>query len=136
MFRDVVASMMKLLSVRPVVEADVPPYVEVTTRGVEEGLVVHFVNYLIERKSRTIDTLETVVPLMNRSVSIQSQKPPVRVTQYDPACEEMRELPFAWSEGRVTLVIPILTGHEMILLHGAGGATRPLFSGGQIRYSA
>jgi hypothetical protein len=115
-FRDLVDSLMGMLQVKPLVHADVPTHVEVTTRRIPEGLVVHFVNYIVERKSRTIDTVETVVPLMNRRVSIRCDRRPSRVQLYDPVMKGMREIPANWVDGHVNLVLPKLMGHEMVLI--------------------
>lgn len=59
-----------------------------------------------------------IVPLLNCHVSIQSNSRPVCVAQYDPDIKDMRELPFHWQDGRVNLIVPKISGHEMIVLYG------------------
>lgn len=74
--------------------------------------IVHLLQYCPERRTKTLDIVEDVVPLHDVAVSIRLVKKPKRVY----LAPEQQELTFAWSDGRAELIVPRVVGHAMIVL--------------------
>ncbi|MCL2060548.1 MAG: beta-galactosidase trimerization domain-containing protein [Oscillospiraceae bacterium] len=109
-YRDIIEQLIADLGVRPIVEADLPSFVEVTVRKKGDSTIVHLLNYIIERKSRRLDTIEETAPLYNRTLSVECPQRPARVT----VVPDMKELALDYSDGRATFTMDIIRGHEII----------------------
>ena len=73
--------------------------------------VLHALHYIPERRSKDIDIIADVIPLYNISFSIRVGKKTVRSVTCVPAGAA---LPFEQMEGRVSFVLPVLNGHQMV----------------------
>jgi hypothetical protein len=82
----------------------------------DQYVIVHLLNYIIERKSRTIDTIEEMIPLFNRTVSIRLEKKPVSIFTFDSENGTETEHPFVWEHGRASVVLPEIGGHVMLIV--------------------
>lgn len=115
-YKEIVAGLLLQLGVEATIQADVPSFVEITTRSMDQYVIVHLLNYIIERKSRTIDTIEEMVPLYNRAVSIRVEKKPVRIFRFNSENGTEIEYPFIWENGRASVVLPEIGGHLMLIV--------------------
>jgi hypothetical protein len=115
-YKEIVAGLFRQLGVEASIQADVPSFVEITTRSMDQYVIVHLLNYIIERKSRTIDTIEEMIPLFNRTVSIRLEKKPVSIFTFDSENGTETEHPFVWEHGRASVVLPEIGGHVMLIV--------------------
>ena len=115
-YKEIVAGLFRKLGVEATIQADVPSFVEITARSMDRYLIVHLLNYIIERKSRTIDTIEEMVPLYNRDAAIRLEKKPVRIFRFDSENGTEVECPFVWENGRASVVLTEIGGHEMLIV--------------------
>lgn len=115
-YRDIVEDLIGKLGVEPQVRAEVPSYVEITTRTLNQYLVIHILNYIIEHKSRTIDTIEEIAPLYHRHLSVRLAARPVHIYEYDADQQAERSLDFTWDGYRATIELPEIHGHTMVIV--------------------
>lgn len=109
-YKDILAQLIDELVDTPLVKCDLPSYAEVTVRALGNDLVVHVLNYLVQRKCRELDTVEEVVPLFDRTLSVLTKTPPKRV------CDTLRgtELPFEFDNGYTRIRLPRLDGRTIL----------------------
>lgn len=72
--------------------------------------VIHFLHYIPERRGKSIDIIEDVIPLYNLEVSLKLEKK-ARAAKLVP---ENKVLDIYETDGRVRFVIPKIEGHQMI----------------------
>jgi hypothetical protein len=72
--------------------------------------VIHLLHYIPERRGQAFDTIEDVIPLFDVELSLRAEAP-VRAVTLVP---QGQELPFTQTNGRVTLRVPQVLGHQMI----------------------
>ena len=108
-YRDIIERLIRDLGVTPIVEAALPSFVEATVRAKGDSMIVHLLNYIIERKCRRLDTIEETVPLYGRTLKVKTGRRPVRVTQV-PA---MKEIGFEYDGSSVIFTPDEIGGHEM-----------------------
>lgn len=97
------------------VTAVLPTTAEVTLRRQGNDLVLHILNYVIQRKSRMLDTIEEKPTLFDREVSIRCGRAP-RSVELVP---EGSPLPFRHDDGVTHFVVPRVDGHRMVRIQGA-----------------
>lgn len=78
----------------------------------KERYVIHSLHYIEQRRSKTIDVLEDVIPLYNVKISVNVPRKIkcVRIVPQD------KMLKFEMHNGRVEFILPELNGHQMIEL--------------------
>ncbi len=112
-YKDLLAEMISILVEKPLVKADLPALSEVIIRennNKDKSKIVHVLNYIIQRKCQTLDTIEDVIPLYNRKLEIRCDNRPSQVR----IVPEMKTLDFIYEENYVKFVVPQLQGHTMI----------------------
>jgi len=109
-YRDIIGKLICDLGVEPIVQADLPSFVETTVRTKGGSVIVHLLNYIIERKCRRLDTIEETVPLYNRTIRVKLDRAPARVTLV-PA---MKDVAFTWDGSRAAFTLDEIRGHEII----------------------
>jgi hypothetical protein len=114
--KSVLANCLKQLLPRPRVgEHNLPSAAIVTVRQQGEDLIVHLLHYVHQRRGRTLDMIEDVLPLHDVQVSIRADRQPtaVRLVPEEEAVE------WAWEEGYVRLSVPRVDGYQIVQLVGA-----------------
>jgi len=101
----------------PLVTGSLPSTARVTVNRQEEErrTVVHLLHYTPERRADTFDVVEDVIPLYNVALSLRADCP-VRRAYLAPS---MQEVPFTLEAGRVSLTVPEVRGHQMLVLEDA-----------------
>jgi hypothetical protein len=110
--RDILEKMLDVLGVEPMIKADFPSFVETTLRKKDDKLILHILNYIIERKCRRLDTIEESIPLFDRSVAIRFDKKPACVKRVP----SMEEISFDWDGRYATFILDKIEGYEIIEL--------------------
>jgi len=109
-YRDILSRLLADLGVEPLVKADLPSFVEVTLRKKGGKTILHMLNYIIERKCRRLDTIEEMIPLYNRRVSIRLDKKPTSVK----LAPDMKDIAFDWDGRYAAFVLDEIGGYEII----------------------
>lgn len=110
--RRLVASVLEKLLPEPLVRVKSPSSTEVTVTQQDGRVIVHLLQYCPERRAKDLDLIEDVVPLYNVELSLRVEKKPSRVYRLTPQPET---LVFDYRNGRASVVIPEIRGHEMII---------------------
>jgi len=111
-YKDILGSLIARLLPRPLVRCDLPAYAEVTLRALGKDTVVHVLNYIVQRKCKQLDTVEDVVPLCGREISVRMDRAPSKV-QLLPGGETV---PFEYIDGYVRLKPETLGGRTLFLV--------------------
>ena len=109
-YRDILSKLINDLGVEPLVKADLPSFAEVTLRKKDGRIILHILNYIIERKCRRLDTIEEVIPLFDRRVGVRLDRKPTSVK----LAPGMKELAFDWDGRYVTFVLDKIEGYEIV----------------------
>jgi hypothetical protein len=123
--RLLVRNILSLLLPEPLLKVDAPTSTEATvTRQVGRASVpaggqgrppyrtiVHLLQYCPERRTPKLDIVEDIVPLYNVPLSLKLPRKPTSV-YLAPGREPVS---FTYDEGRVSLYVPEVRGHQMIV---------------------
>jgi hypothetical protein len=108
--RLLVRNLIDRLLPKPLLRVDAPTSTEATVMRQLNRTIVHLLQYCPERRTKTLDLVEDIVPLFDVPLSLKVSKKPKRV--YSAPDEE--EIPFDYAGGRVNLLVPEVSGHAMI----------------------
>ncbi len=108
-YKDIVGSLLGRMIKSPLVQSDLPAYAEVTLRRLDKDLIVHVLNYLIQRKCKQLDIIEDVVPLFNRTLRIFTGERPLCVNLL-PGQEA---IPFEFENGYTVVRPQCLNGRTL-----------------------
>lgn len=110
--RDIVEKCINLLLDAPLVRSNLPASAEVTYRTQQDKTIVHILHYIAEKKSRRMTVVDTKLPLIDIQMEIRCEKAPQKVY----LAPTMEELKYAYKEGYVSVEIPKLLGHGMVVI--------------------
>ncbi len=96
----------------PLLRIDLPSTGEAMLRQQGGNIVLHALNYVIQRKCRALDTIEDRWPLHDVAVSIRTDRTPLAVR----LVPEGTEIPFTHADGRVAFRIPDIDGHRIVVI--------------------
>jgi hypothetical protein len=127
-YRKLVQNCIDLLMPNKLVNVDGPSTMEVTvmrkTSGARRGgarsrkpadataTIVHLLQFVAERRTDVLDIVEDIVPVYNVPVSLRADTVPSQV--YLAPTREPVE--FEYAGGRVNLHVPIIEGHQMVVI--------------------
>lgn len=94
----------------PLLKTDLPSITEVMLRRQRERLVLHLINYVIQKKCKLLDTIEERYTVENRTVFVRMDSRPSAVREVPKGAE----LPFSWAGGYLEIPIARAQGHTMI----------------------
>jgi hypothetical protein len=103
-----------MLLPQPLLRHDGPSSVFATLleQPAERRQIVHLLHYIPERRGADFDVIEDVIPLHNLGVSVRAAGEVRRVV----TAPEGAELPFRREGERVAFTLPLLHGHQMVVL--------------------
>lgn len=110
--RDIVEKCIDLLLDKPLLRSNLPASAEVTYRTQKDRTIVHLLHYIAEKKSRRMTVVDTKLPIIDIQMQIRCEKAPQRVY----LAPTMEELDFEYKEGYVSVTIPKLIGHGMVVI--------------------
>ena len=110
--KDLLARLLEELLPAPLIWAELPNYAEVYLRSQGDHLVLHILNYLIQKKCRDMDTIEEAIPLYRRRVRVRSDRPPRRVY----TAPDGKPVSFAYGEGYVDLMLEEIGGYTLLVI--------------------
>ncbi|MGL4610781.1 MAG: beta-galactosidase trimerization domain-containing protein [Trueperaceae bacterium] len=101
----------KRLLPKPLLTHDAPTTLQAHLTSLQkdkqQSLVLHLLHYVPQKKSRTLELIDTVIPLFNVGVTLREDKK-VKAVRVVP---EGRELPFRQEKKSVSFVVPEVQGH-------------------------
>ncbi|MCL2352437.1 MAG: beta-galactosidase trimerization domain-containing protein [Firmicutes bacterium] len=111
-YRDILSDCVRRLMPEPVVRCALPAAAELTVRMQGGTHIVHILSYIIQRKCRSMDTIEERFPLYNRKISLKTGRKPMKVY----TAPQLAELSYNFAGEYVEIEIPEITGHQMIVI--------------------
>ena len=116
-YRLLVKAALDRLLPEPLIKVSGPSYIEATvqrqpTTGSQTRTIIHLLGYFAQRRTAGLDIAEDIVLLYDVQVSL---KLPVAPREVYLAPSRL-PLTFTYNAGRVVLKLPVLRGHEMIVV--------------------
>ncbi len=105
----------RLLPAPRIGQHNLPSTAVVTVRQQNQDLLLHLLHYVHQRRGRTLDVIEDVLPLHDVEISLRAECQPQSV-QLVP---EMQPVDWTWQDGYVRLRVPKVNGYQMVQLVGA-----------------
>lgn len=115
--KDIVSALLCRVLPDPLIRCDLPNFVEVYVRSRGDELVLHVLNYLIQKKSRDMDVIEESVPLYGRHIRMRSDLRPVSVTRVPDG----EPVAFTYRDGYIELEFPRLEGYTVLSIRREEG---------------
>jgi len=106
-----VKNVIALLLPDPLLQLEGPSGIESTVMRQGSRTIVHLMYYCAERRATGLDLIEDIIPLPATPMSLALSKKPKKVY----VAPSGRELEFGYSDARVSLIVPEIRGHEMIV---------------------
>jgi hypothetical protein len=110
--RQMLSDAMKQLFPEPMVELDGPPCVDVSIRRKDGKLLIHLANTVGMQVSPQYAVIDFISSLDQMELTVRLDKKPKRVW-LEP---EDRELKTHWSEGKLSVIIPKLDIHSVVVI--------------------
>lgn len=111
-FRDIFATLLHSLMPSPILKTSAPTCAEITVRSQPGRTLVHLLSYIAERRTRSIDIVDTRLPLYNIQLALRD--PDASYTSVYCARSGNR-LPLSHNDGYTLVSIPQITGYEIIV---------------------
>ena len=113
--RQVLANCIARLLPRPRIGANnLPTTAQVTVRGQGADLIVHVLHYVHQRRGKTLDIVEDVIPLHDVKVSVRASRSPSAVR----LVPENQPIAWQYEHGYVRFEVPRLDGRQMVQIAG------------------
>ncbi|OMF30758.1 beta-galactosidase [Paenibacillus sp. FSL H8-0548] len=84
----------------------------VNEQAAENRQVVHLLHYIPERRSKTMDIIEDVIPLHDTRISVKVDRDVTGVL----LVPDNKPLDYETKDGRIEFLVPKITGHQMVEL--------------------
>jgi len=110
-YRDIIENCIRIIMPEPLIVSDLPRSAEVTLRKQGERYILHVLNYIPQRKCREIDIIEDKIRLYNVKISVRLSEKPSCV--YVAPSKE--EIGFDYDGGYVSVTVPEIYGHQMVV---------------------
>jgi hypothetical protein len=115
-YKKLVKNCIDLLLDRPLVISDAPSTARITVNlqrlDEKERYVVHILHYIPERRCKSIDIIEDVIPLYNLKLKVRLANPPSRCY----LAPEMRDLDFVYNNTYAEFTVPEVNGYQIVVL--------------------
>ncbi len=113
--KQVLANCIARLLPRPRIGANnLPTTAQVTVRGQGADLIVHLLHYVHQRRGKTLDIVEDVIPLHDVKVSVRTSRSPSAVR----LVPENQPIVWQYEDGYVRFEAPRLDGRQMVQIAG------------------
>lgn len=115
-YKKLVKNCIDLLLDKPMVLSELPSTARVTINLQEidnkSRIVVHILHYIPERRCKSIDVIEDVIPLYNAKLKVRLERVPSRCY----LAPEMKDLEFVYNNGYVEFNVPEVNGYQIVVL--------------------
>ena len=110
-YRLLVRNLVTQLGFDPVLRVAAPTSTEATITRQGDRTIVHLLQYCPERRTRTLDIVEDIVPLHNVNLSLKLGRRP----QQAYLAPGREPLPINWAADRAEVAVPVVAGHAMVV---------------------
>ena len=111
-YKDIIKDCIDRLINKPLIDCKLPSTAELQLRKQKDAYVLHILSYIIQKKCKNLDTIEEKFTLYDQEISMRMNEEPQRLY----LAPQMDELPFDFDYGYVRFIIPIIDGHQMIVI--------------------
>jgi hypothetical protein len=106
-YRDLLGDCIRRLMGSMLIVTDLPSISEVTLREREDGMVLHLVNYVIQRRAKKLDTVEEKYTVTDRVVSVETSFAPSGVLKLP----DQTPMKYTYAGGKTTISIDRQEGY-------------------------
>ena len=115
-YRDIISALIEKLLPQPLLKINAPTSVEVTVRkqNIDAGLqrtILHILSYIPERRTKTIDIVDTKIPLYNVEVKVRVDEGQVFLARAGISIPAE-----ITPDGYLSFVIPCIDGYEVVVV--------------------
>lgn len=110
-YRLLVRNLIDALLPEPLLRITGPTSLEATVARQRNRTIVHLLQYCPERRTKDLDIVEDIVPLHDVPLSLALAKEPKAVY----TAPDRTPVDFDYADGRVTIVVPEVRGHAMVV---------------------
>jgi hypothetical protein len=112
-YRLLVGNLIDRLLPDPILRVTAPVETEVSVMRQDDPLrtIVHLLYYSPQRRTNDLDIVEDVIPLHEVPLSLKLARKPSRAY----LAPERADVPFTYTDGRVSVVVPTVAGHAMVV---------------------
>lgn len=110
--REILKYCLSLLLENNLIITNFPSITEVTLRKNTEGYIVHTLNYVIERKNKSIDTIEQKYIVLDKFINIYTKDKPFKIL----GVPQNEEVSFEFDNGYAKIKIDKLEGHNIFFI--------------------
>jgi hypothetical protein len=96
---------------------NLPSTAVVAVRRQGQDLIVHLLHYVHQRRGRTLDVIEDVLPLRDVEISVRAGSRPSGVL----LVPERQPAEWSWADGYVRLRVPVVNGYQVVQVRDADG---------------
>ncbi|MGC8890791.1 MAG: alpha-L-fucosidase [bacterium] len=115
-YKKLVKNCIDLLLDKPLVLDNAPSTARITVTSQElngkERFIAHILHYIPERRCKSIDIIEDVIPIYNVKLQVRLDKSPSRCY----LAPQMKELDFVYNNGYVDFTVPKVDGYQIVVL--------------------
>lgn len=115
-YKKLVKNCIDLLLDNPLVVSNLPSTARVTVNlqrlEGRQRKIVHILHYIPERRCKSIDIIEDVIPIYNVRLRVKTDTPPVRCY----LAPEMKEIDFMYNNGYTEFTVQEVRGYQIVVL--------------------
>jgi hypothetical protein len=108
----------RLLPTPRVVRHNLPSTAIITVRQQRHDLIVHLLHYVHQRRGKTLDIIEDVIPLHDAELSIRWEAETGGTPSAVTLQPEGQSLPFTYEDGCVRFTVPKINGYQIVQIVG------------------
>ncbi len=112
-YRDIIRYLLESLLPKKLVCSDLPTCAEITVRKKEQNMLLHILSYIPERRTKTIDIVDTRLPLHNANVKLRLDEHSEITRVY--SLRTGTTYPFTVEDGYICITIPEINGYECVV---------------------
>jgi hypothetical protein len=110
--KDIIANCLNRLVPNPLVRGKLPSTLELSLRKRDNDIILHLLHYIPMKRCKTVEIIEDVIPLYNLALEVRTEKTPKNVY----LAPEGTVLDASWEKGYVNFTVPVLNGHQMVVI--------------------
>ena len=111
-YKNIIEQCIGRLLDKPILVTDLPSTAELTLRSQDDRFILHALHYIPQRKCRTMDIIEEVIPVYNAEIKVRLDKIPDKVY----LAPSLEAIDFKSNNGYVSFKLHELCGHQMVVI--------------------
>lgn len=111
-YKKIVQNCLNLLLPEKLIQSNLPSTAELTLMQQDNRYIVHILHYIPQRRARKLDIIEDIIPLYEVELKIRMEWKPSQVY----LAPQGKSLKFTFHQGYVRCQIPMIRGHQILVL--------------------